>query len=105
MDPEKLFEEISQYVNESRALLQEGAMRELAGLEDRVLMLCEEVVQLSQDDRLRYSERLQQLMADLSALGEEIAVQRDAVAEELHNLPQHKKAHAAYVERGKKEEQ
>lgn len=96
MNPETLFGDIEQYVSDSRALLKEGAMMELAGLENRVMLLCEEILLLSQDDRLQHADRLQRLMADLTALGEEIAAQRDAVGKELRNLPGHKKAHAAY---------
>jgi len=96
MNPEKLFKDIEQFVGDSRKLLQQGAMMELSGLENRVMLLCEEVLLLSQDERLQYSTRLQQLMTDLTALGEEITAQRDTVAEELRQLPNQKKAHAAY---------
>jgi len=96
MNPEKLFNDITQFVAESRTLLQEGAVMELAGLEKHVLILCEDVLLLSQDERLHYADRLQQLLAELTSLGEELAAQRDQVAEKMRNLPEHKKATTAY---------
>ncbi len=96
MKPENLFNDIEKFVGDSRAMLKQGTLVELSGLENRILILCEEVAILSQDERLHYAPRLQQLMADLTALGEEITAQRDAVAEEIRQLPGHKKAHAAY---------
>jgi hypothetical protein len=96
MNPEKLFNDISKFVSDSRALLQQGTVMELSGLENRILLLCEEVLVLSQEERLIYAKRLQQLMADLAALGEEITAQRDAVAKEIQQLPGHKKANKAY---------
>jgi len=104
---EKLFNDIAQFVGESRALLKQGAMMELAGLENRILLLCKEVVVLSPEERTRYAARLQQLMADLTALGEEMAALRDSVAAEIRHLSNYKKANVAYrvVEASDKEEE
>jgi len=61
-------------------------------------------VWLAQEERLHYAKRLQQLMADLTALGEEITAQRDAVAKEIQQLPGHKKATKAYRKTDKEED-
>lgn len=107
LNPEALFEDVAQFVAQSRELLQSGAMMELAGLDNRIMLLCEEVLMLSQDQRARYSDQLQQLFNDLSALGQEMGAQRDRIENEMRGLPQHKKATTAYriaEESDKKEE-
>jgi hypothetical protein len=94
--PEKLFNDISQFVSESRALLEQGAMMELAGLDERVKTLCDAVLQLSQSDRLVYAEQLQQLLAELKSLGEAMTTQRDAMADAIKDISSHRKASVAY---------
>jgi hypothetical protein len=96
MEAEALFNEMSEYVIHSRELLKAGALMELGGLDERVLVLCEEVLMLSEEQRGAYAGRLQQLFTELEALGAELAAQRDAVAQEVQSLPQHKKASVAY---------
>lgn len=96
MDAQKLFDDIAQFVEQSRELLKSGAMMELAGLDERVLLLCEEVLLLSQEERVQYGDKLQQLLGDLKSLGEEMTAQRDRIGAELNALPQHKKATVAY---------
>lgn len=95
-DPQALFDDISRFVAESRQLLEQGALMEMAGLDQRVKQLCETVLQLSQQERLTYAENLQQLLGDLNTLGEMMVAQRDQVAAEIRQLNQHKKANAAY---------
>lgn len=94
--PEQLFTDISQFVVESRELLKSGAMMELAGLDQRIAALCEQVLKLSQEDRLHYADKLQKLLAELKALGEEMVAQRDHMAEEIKAISAHKKANVAY---------
>ncbi len=95
-NPDELFNGIAQFVSDSQALLLEGGMMEIAGLDDRVRELCEAVLELSQEERVRYADRLQQLLGDLNALGEALVVQRDAVSNELQGLSHHRKANTAY---------
>jgi hypothetical protein len=94
--PEKLFNDISQFVSESRAMLEQGALMELAGLDEHVKTLCDAVLHLSQSDRMIYADRLQQLLIELKELGEAMAKQRDAMAEEIRDLSSHQKASVAY---------
>lgn len=93
---EKLFDDIAQFISDSRSLLEQGALMELAGLDDQVRTLCEMVLDLSQDDRLRYADRLQYLLGELKALGETMAAQKEQIAKELSNISSHKKATVAY---------
>ena len=104
-----LFKEIEGFVAESRSLLQQGALMELAGLDDHVRSLCEEVLALSQEERLRYAGELQTLFDALKGLGEDMAAQRDAMAGDIRNLSTHRKASVAYrvadpADKGRKEE-
>jgi predicted metal-dependent phosphoesterase TrpH len=94
--PEQLFNDIAQFVTESRALLRDGAMMELAGLDERVKILCDAVLQISDQDRMRYASRLKDLLGELKALGDEMVAQRDQIAEEIRAVSSHKKANVAY---------
>lgn len=93
---EQLFDEIERFIEESHAILESGAMMELAGLDDQVRSLCDAVLQLSQGERVTYADRLQKLLGDLKSLGDAMVVQRDQLADELRNVSQQKKAHKAY---------
>ncbi len=94
--PEKLFQDVSAFITESRALLEKGAMMELDGLDAEVKRLCDAVLGLSQEQRIQYADKLQFLMKGLSALGDEMIQQRDAVVLEMRGLNQYRKAHVAY---------
>lgn len=94
--PEKLFGEISEFITESRRLLHDGAVMELAGLDVRVARLCRAVLGLSQEERAFYAERMQVLFDELDVLGMDLGKHRDAVAEKIVALPDRKKAVNAY---------
>jgi len=91
-----LFNEISQFIAQSRRLLEAGAMMELVGLDKQVQILCDSVLKLSQGDRALYADRLQQLFDDLKNLGDEMAMQRDKLADEIRGVPSFQKAAVAY---------
>lgn len=91
-----LFKNIELFVADSRALLGQGATVELAGLDEQVQNLCNQVLKLSQDDRLEYADLLQKLLGELTLLGEDMLKQKDAVANEIRYLSSHKKASVAY---------
>ena len=95
-NPEKLFKEIERFVADSRGLLGEGAVMELAGLDERVRLLCEQVLMLSGEERARYANLLDGLLNELKTLGEDLKTQQDAVANEIRYLSSHKKASVAY---------
>jgi hypothetical protein len=96
MKAQTLFENIEQFVAESHSLLEKGAIMELAGLDEHVRSLCDQVLSMSQDDRILYADKLQKLLGDLKNLGEALAQQRDAVASEIRNMSKHQKANVAY---------
>jgi hypothetical protein len=93
---EALFDGIAQFIAESRALLDANKMLELSGLDDHVQSLCDAVLQLSQEDRLKYADRLQFLLGDLKALGDNMVEKREVLAEEMRHVSHHKKASTAY---------
>jgi hypothetical protein len=94
--PEVLFTKISSFVSESRELLKSDSMMDLQGLEARVQELCKLVLGLSQDDRIKYADKLQVLLGDIGKLGEEMASLRDVMANEIRSISKHKKANVAY---------
>lgn len=93
---QQLFSDISRFVAESRSMLAAGAVMELSGLDAQVARLCKEVLQLSQDERVRYADDLQRLLSELNGLGEALMRQRDFVSSEILNLPNRLKASTAY---------
>ena len=93
---EALFNGIALFIEESRARIAADNILELSGLDAHVQMLCEEVLLLSQDERLKYADRLQKLLGDLKELGDILVEKRDLVAGEIRSVPQHKKANTAY---------
>lgn len=105
-NPDRLFDEIAGFIDESRKLLAQGAMMELAGMDDQVKKLCEEVTQLSKDDREKYAGRMQELLKGLQALGEEMTSKRDELAKDMRSLTDHQKANVAYrtAEGGRKKD-
>ena len=94
--PQAHCDDIARFIAESRALLSRGDFIQLGALDKRVEMLCKSVLQLSQAERDRFAEPLSALLADLSALGNELTAQRDAVAETLRGVTHHRKANVAY---------
>ncbi len=95
-EAETLFRDISQFIAESHALLAQGAMMELAGLDKRIAELCTTVLELSPVDRTQYAEHMQQLLGDLKTLSDAMYAHRNAMAEEIMNLSGHRKASTAY---------
>jgi hypothetical protein len=95
-NPEALFDEISRYIDNSKVMLAAGEFVKLAGLEDHVRMLCEALITLSQEERLKHADRLQQLLWSLSELEETMMHYRDAMADEIRGLNTHQKANVAY---------
>jgi hypothetical protein len=106
-DPEALFSEISRFIDESNAALKEGAFVQMAGFDDQVRTLCEQVLLLSEQQRVEYADKLQQLLAALQTLGETMVAMRDEIGSELNALSSHKKANVAYskVENSDKKKQ
>jgi hypothetical protein len=96
LPPEQLFSRIEEFVTQSRELVSHGAMLEIEGLEARIESLCEMVLGLSQEDRLRYADKLQVLLADIGKLGEEMMALRDVMGDEIRSLTSVKKASVAY---------
>lgn len=94
--PETLFTEIEQFIQESRTMLESGALLEMNGLDDQVRSLCETVLQLSQEERIAASERMQHLLKELKALGEAMVEGRDRLADDIRQLGNQKKAAHAY---------
>ncbi len=93
---QELFKNIAQFVLDSRTLIDKGAMVEMAGLDKQVQGLCERVMELSDEDRIKYAGSLQWLLDELNTLGKELTVQREAIANEIRYLSSHKKANVAY---------
>ncbi len=91
-----LFDNIRKFIEDNRTLLDKGASVELAGLDKQVQNLCAGVMQLSDEEREKYADSLQLLLDELTKLGEDLTVQKEALAHEIRYLSSHKKASVAY---------
>ncbi len=96
MKAEQLLEDISLFIGDARAVLKEGVMMDLAGMDKRVLALCEQALLLPAEVRLRHADKLQELLNELTSLGKDLEAQRDALANNIRDIAQYKKAHTAY---------
>lgn len=93
---EKLLADISQYIDESHAILETGNFVELAGLDANVKSLCDAMPGLSDKDRERFTPQLEVLGAQLEKLAALLYEQRDKVAEEMQQASGSRKASIAY---------
>lgn len=91
-----LFEDVENFIKDSRNLIANGSAVEMAGLDKQVQNLCSHILGLSQDDRVRYSDLLQNLLVELQSLSVDLTAQREALAHEIRYLSSHKKANVAY---------
>jgi hypothetical protein len=71
-------------------------MVEMAGLDKQVQKLCAQVMELSEEDKIKYAGSLQWLLNELNVLGKELTIKREAIANEIRYLSSHKKASVAY---------
>jgi len=94
--PEDMFGDVARFIDESNALIGRGEFAQLAGLDDMVRTLCEEVLTLSPDQRVQYADRMQELMTALQQLGESMTQMRDEVSKDINALSSHQKANVAY---------
>lgn len=94
--PDTLFADISQFIRQSNEMLEKGELVQLAGLDNRIEILCKEVLALSDDQRKEHAAKLQQLFDELKTLGESMAAVRDTLSGEMQGLAKHKKANTAY---------
>jgi hypothetical protein len=93
---EAVFKAVSQFIAQSRRELEAGEIVDLTDLDKYVQALCEAILELSQEDRLHYADSLQQLLGDVTALGEELTEKRDVLAGEINQVSRHAKASSAY---------
>lgn len=98
--PTQLFDDIAVFIADSRKLLDEGALLELSGLDSHVRALCEAVEKLSDENRLQYAGRMQQLFSDLQELEEAMIKMRDALGNDIRGLSDRQKANVAYLVAG-----
>lgn len=94
--PDQLFEDIAQFIDKSHQALDEGALMELAGMDDEVKALCEEITKISVDQRAQYESKLRKLFDDLQVLGDRMVAMRAEIVKDIQDIPARQKAHIAY---------
>ncbi len=93
---QELFNNVAKFIADSKNLLEKGGAVELAGLDKQVHNLCNQILELSSEDRIKYADSLQILLNELNILGQDLTTQREALANEIRYLSSHKKASVAY---------
>ena len=91
-----LFDEVMEYIRASRAILQEGNLVELKGLDAKVEELCRGIIELPQEEAKRFEEDLVKLQDEVEKLRADLVTSRDGLQEELMGVGKHQKANIAY---------
>jgi archaellum component FlaC len=86
------FAEMEQFIEQGRATIAAGQELSLVGLDENIDRLCTLMMELSQEERMMYENRLQDLLGGLNTLGNELREQVSAIQE----IPQHRNATIAY---------
>ena len=85
------FQEMEEYISESRIAVASGREIDLHGLNLKIESLCNMILDLSPDDQRLYEERLQDLLTNLNTLGVEMKAQFETL-----DLLTHRQANIAY---------
>ncbi len=95
LPPEALKESIFDFISECRTMLKNGDV-DMSQLESRVRAYCDVISAMPKEEGKRHAEDLKELMQLISEFGEELAIERDNVAQELNKLEINRKANIAY---------
>lgn len=95
-NPERLFQEITLFIERSDAKLKAGAFAEMKGLDAKVASLCSEALELSGEQRKQYADKLQQVLQALHELQKKLIAARDDVGQQISTSTVHRKANIAY---------
>ncbi|MDX2112208.1 MAG: hypothetical protein SFW63_00525 [Alphaproteobacteria bacterium] len=93
---DELLTQIAAYITESRELLERGDVVELSDLDGRIARLCEASLALSAEEKRRHAAALEQLLDDLTQLGNLLQEKRGLVMHEMKASGAHRKAASAY---------
>lgn len=96
-DPDRLFDQIRDYVRTAREYAERGEYFELAGFDNQVRRLCLSIQSLDKSRAQEYFDELTFLMQQLNELQDIFLEARDGLANEMQGLNTHKKASSAYA--------
>lgn len=99
--PEQVLDGLDQYITAADAMLEEGNMIDLAGLDAVVDALCARVLAMSPDDGRPFAEKFDALHARLGALQEKMVATQAQIKEELEQSAKRHKASRAYLKDNK----
>lgn len=86
------FTEMENYIATSRATVAAGEELSLIGLDENIGKLCDLIMELSQEEKMLYEDRLRELLESLNALGNEMRVAEG----DLKDISTHRNASVAY---------
>ena len=95
-DSKNLLLDIQKFMDDSKSVLASGNNIDLAGLDNQIKNLCAMVDSLSSSEREKYEQPLNELLSQLTILGNDLTVQKEALEHEMRYLSSHKKANVAY---------
>lgn len=96
-NPQALFEQVREYINDAHEICERGEYIELVGLDDRVQQMCEAIQAMTQEEAKTYEQELESLMQKLDGLQEILVQRRDALGEEVSDTNKHQQAARAYA--------
>lgn len=87
---------LSQWIAESKVIVAADELVDLSGMDQYVAALCEAVEKLSPEERMRHTEKLQQLHDDVGVLCRLMEEKKAALGGEIRQASQFTKATSAY---------
>jgi len=95
--PEQVLQGLDAYIRAANAMLDDGNMVELAGLDAVVDALCGRVLGMDPEDGRAFAERFDALHAQLGALQEKMIATQAELKEEMQQSAKRQQASRAYL--------
>lgn len=92
----KLIRQMQDFMAHCYALMQQGQEPDLTGLDDQVELLCHGIATMNEEESARLRPKLDTLVEELTALGNQLQAQKDDLSRQLGALNNQKQAHNAY---------
>lgn len=98
LNPEDLFGDIMQYVEQAHAIMARGEWVELYGLDARVETLCHVIAQMSEAQAKEYAPELEYVRKQIIQLGTQMEVLYKNLGAELKETNNYARANRAYAQ-------
>ena len=93
---DQVYQDITDYIANARAIIDSGEYIELENLDGRVAELCDTIRAMEPEQSTAFADRLDTLLEDLNALQRSFIESRDNLQGELKGVVKHHRANKAY---------